>query len=88
MVTLVGHILDNVMDNPYLGFPIMDDLRWHKHIQKSSSKASIVLGMPRRNLKFLPRAHKSTVYTTLVRSILEYGSIVWDPYTQQDKPCL
>lgn len=44
--------------------------------------------MLRRNLKFLPRAHKSTAYTTLVRSILEYGSIVWDPYTQQDKQCL
>ena len=88
MYTLAGHILDTVKDNPYLGLQISDDLRWHKHIQKSANKASIALGMLRRNLKFLPRSYKSTAYTTLVRSILEYGSIVWDPYTQQDKQCL
>ena len=40
--------------------------------------------MLRRNLRFLPKGHKCTAYISLVRSILEYGSIVWDPYIQQD----
>ena len=88
MYSLSGHILDTVQDNPYLGLQISDDLKWRKHIQKTVNKASIALGMLRRNLKFLSKAHKSTAYQTLVRSILEYGSIVWDPHTIQDKQCL
>ena len=88
MYSLSGHILDTVQDNPYLGLQISNDLKWRKHIQKTVNKASIALGMLRRNLKFLSKAHKSTAYQTLVRSILEYGSIVWDPHTIQDKQCL
>ena len=80
MYSLSGHILDSVSDNPYLGLQISDDLKWSKHIKQTVSKASIALGMIRRNLKFLPKSLKSTAYISLVRSILEYGSIVRDPY--------
>ena len=84
MYSLSGHILDSVSDNPYLGLQISDNLKWSKHIKQTVSKASIALGMLRRNLKFLPKSLKSTAYISLVRSILEYGSIVWDPYISQD----
>ena len=40
--------------------------------------------MLKRNLKFLSKGIKSTAYIAMVRSILEYGSIVWDPYLQRD----
>ena len=38
----------------------------------------------RRNLKFLPKQYKSTAYQFLVRSNLEYGCIMWEPYIQHD----
>ena len=88
MYSLSGHSLDSVSDNPYLGLQISDDLKWNKHIRSTVSKASITLGMLCRNLKFHPKSLKSTAYIPLVRSILEYGSIVWDPYTQQDFQCI
>ena len=88
LYSLSSHILESVSDNPYLGLQISDDLKWNKHIRNTVSKASIALGMLRRNLKFLPKSLKSTAYISLVRSILEYGSIVWDPYVQQDIQCI
>ena len=84
MYSLSGHILDTVSDNPYLGLQISDDLKWRKHIANTTNKASIALGLLRRNLKFLPKQHKTIAYQSLVRSILEYGSIVWDPYLKHD----
>jgi hypothetical protein len=38
------------------------------------------LGFVRRNLKNCPISCCKTAYIALVRSVLEYGSVVWDPY--------
>lgn len=84
MYNLNQHVLETVSDNPYLGLQISDDLKWSKHITKSVGKASVALGILRRNLKFLPKSCKQTAYVALVRSVLEYGCIVWDPYLQKD----
>ena len=35
-------------------------------------------------MKNLPQECSKTAYISLVRSILDYGSIVWDPYLKQD----
>ena len=42
----------------------------------------------RRNLGFCPESCKRIAYIALVRSILEYGAIVWDPYLRKDIECL
>ena len=84
MYSLNGHVLETVSDNPYPGLQNSDDLKWRKHISNTTNRASTALGLLRRNLKFLPKHHKTIAYQALVRSILEYGSIVWDPYLQHD----
>ena len=38
--------------------------------------------MIRRNLYSYPQDVKEAAYKNMVRPILEYGSSVWDPYTQ------
>ena len=37
----------------------------------------------KRNLQHCPRECRRTTYIALVRSIMEYGSVIWDPYTKQ-----
>ena len=88
MYSFSGQILDRVRNNPYLGLKIANDLKWNTNIKLTVSKVSITLGMLRRNLKIIPRDIKSTAYISMVRSILEYGSIVWDPYLQRDIQCI
>jgi hypothetical protein len=61
----------------------LDDLKWTTHITNVTMKANATLRFLRRNLKYCPKDCKKTAYISLVhvRSTMEYGAIVWDPYT-------
>ena len=82
--TLNGHILEQVKDNPYLGITISDDLKWSTHINKIANRGSSILGFIRRNLKYCSMSLRETAYISLVRSILEYSAVVWDPHLKKD----
>ena len=41
-----------------------------------------------RNLKHCSKTLKEAAYTSLVRSVLDYSSTVWDPDLQKDIDCL
>ena len=78
------HILQRVAAQPYLGVEISENLSWSTHVDKIAKKANASLGMLRRNLRFFPEACRKTAYTSLVRSLLEYSSTVWDPHVQKE----
>ena len=77
-------ILKHVDNNPYLGLLISKDLKWASHIDKVSKKASSTLGFIQRNLRHCPLHCRKSAYLALVRSTLEYGSVVWDPHLRKD----
>ena len=82
--TLDNHILQQVSENPYLGITLSEDLKWKPHIQKISKKANSTMSFLRRNLKSCPEQCKKSAYISLVRSILDYSAIIWDPYYTSD----
>ena len=82
--TLCDHILKQVEENPYLGLTLTENLKWSSHITKITKKANTTLNFLRRNLKNFPQECRKTTYISFVRLILDYGSIVWDPYLKQD----
>ena len=77
-------VLANVENTPYLGLLISNDLKWDNHINKTCKKANASLGFLRRNLRHLPTTCKKTAYLALVRSVREYGSIIWDPHAKKN----
>ena len=77
-------ILQNVDTNPYLGLTISSDLKWATHINNICNKASATLGFLRRNLQHCPAQTRRIAYTSLIRSTLEYGAAIWDPFLKQD----
>ena len=81
---LCGTILKTVPQEKYLGVLISDDMSWSPHIKMITNKAYQRLGFIRRNLRGSPQACKQMAYTTLVRSGLEYASIIWDPHLKND----
>ena len=63
-----------------LGIYISSDLKWHSHTSSITAKASarayqILHSFSSNNVWILLEA-----YTTYVRLILEYNSVVWSPY--------
>jgi hypothetical protein len=78
------HILQQVKDSAYLGVNISEDLKWEPHISKITAKAQRSLGFIRRNLKHCPEKLRELAYFTLVRSLLDYCSVVWDPHLVKD----
>ena len=81
---LCNHVLEKVHHNPYLGVQFSADLKWSTHIGRICNKASSTLGFLQRNISQCSRKCKKIAYISLVRSKLEYASLVWDPYLQQD----
>ena len=56
-------------------------MRWDAHVNNITGKANRTLGFLRRNLNISNIKIKQQAYHSLVRPILEYGSSVWNPYT-------
>ena len=63
----------------YLGVNISSNCSWQQHIRHVVSKGNQMLRFIKRNFKGCPQAVKETVYTSLIRPLLEYASCVWDP---------
>ena len=78
-------ILQGIPNNPYLGITISSDIKWDTNIDNIRKKASsTLLGLSRRNLHHCPAKTHMSAYNSLVRSTLEYGAIIWDPFLQSD----
>ena len=78
---LCDTILGSVTSEKYLGVYLNHNLKWDHHIDQVTAKAARNLGFIRRNLLGAPTECKKLAYITLVRSGIEYASIVWDPHT-------
>ena len=81
MYQLCGTILGSVTSEKYLGVYLTHDLKWDHHINQVTTKAARKLGFSRRNLRGAPAECKKLAYIALVRSGMEYASIIWDPHT-------
>ena len=82
--SLNSDTLKEVDNTPYLGVLISNDLKWKPQIFKQTNKANSILGFLKRNLRNCPSYCRKSAYISLVRSVVEYGAIVWDPYEQGD----
>ena len=82
--TLCGEILNQVTENPYLGLTLSQDLKWSTHITQLTKKANSTMAVLRRNLRNCTKDCRKIAYISLVRSLMDYGAIIWDPYIQKD----
>ena len=69
-------LLQETDNHPYRGVHITKDLTWNKHIHHITATANRTLAFVRRNLYSCPQHIKKSAYTTLVRPLLEYSSLV------------
>ena len=73
------HILELKHQHTYLGLVVNEIMQWSPHINNLAVKASMVLNFIKRNLSNCFSETKASAYLSLVCSIMEYASCVWDP---------
>ena len=84
MYTLNGHVLDQVSNQKDLGITISDTLKPNEHIANIVKRANQRTGLIRRCFTDLTRDKVLTLYTALIRPLLEYASTAWSPYLSKD----
>ena len=72
-------------NHTYLGVGINNGLSWANHIQNTTSKANLILGLLRRNLYSCSSEVKARAYKRLVRPHFEYCASVWNPHHKEHK---
>ena len=73
--------LQSTSDFCDLGLVTNCNLSWNNHIDKITSKANRILGLIKRTCRGLKDVSTlRTLYLALVRSQLEFCSVVWSPY--------
>ena len=71
--------LQNVKLTKDLGVIIDNQLTFNEHIAEKIKKANCMLGLIKRNFRYLVEYTFILLYKSLVRSQLEYASSVWSP---------
>lgn len=77
-----GHSLPSVQSYKYLGVQLTSDLKWNEHVSFLQQRATQKLMYLKRSLSKATPEIKLLAYKTFILPILEYASVVWDPYTQ------
>ena len=78
--TLQDHVLETRAQSSYLGITLHNTLTWSFHISNITSRASRTLNFLRRNLYKCSQEVKASAYISLVHPLMEYASVIWDPY--------
>ena len=74
--------MDETTNERDLGVQIDRDLKFDQQVEKVANK---MLGLIRRSFTYLDGPTMKNLYTSLVRPILEYGSVVWAPALKSDE---
>ena len=67
-----------------LGVSIDEKLTFREHIHCKINTAFMMLGVIKRNFKYLTISSFVSVYKSMVRSHLDYCSCVWSPFKKCD----
>ena len=78
-------VLEEVKEFKDLGILTDCSLSWNSHTDMITAKANRMLGLIKRTCKDLKdKATLKTLFCSLVRSNLEYCSVVWSPFTKRN----
>ena len=83
--SLDNSFLEEVKEFKDLGVTTTDNFNWNWHIDIIVSKANRMLGLNKRTCRGLDDTNTlRTLCCALVRSNIEYCSVLWSPYTKRN----
>ena len=79
-----GKKLDHIEEEKDLGVLIDEKLDFHRQAAAAIKKANRVLGLVKRTFSVLDKHTLPLLFTSLVRTHLEYGNVIWGPFYKGD----
>ena len=73
-----GENICKVQYHKHLGITLSDNMTWDQHINNICCKAAKRVDSLKRLKYILPRKSLKIIYTSLIRPVIEYGSIIFD----------
>lgn len=84
-LSLRNHDLELCTTIRFLGIVFSDDMKFSEHVSSLVRRCNSMIGALRRRLgNHLPNSAFKTVFDACIRSVLEYGSVAWDPVLARD----
>ena len=80
-----GNLVQADYSEKDLGITFDSNIKFTTHINSIVSKANSRVGIIRRNFTDMKPAVFLPVYKAIIRPLLEYGSVIWNPMLLQDK---
>lgn len=68
-----------------LGVIFQENLKFDQHISNAVGRANKILGLIKRSFIYINSDLFLKLYKTLVRPIIDYGNVIWYPFTKKDK---
>ena len=81
---LNGQQLQTIETQRDLGILVAKNLKFSTHVRSITSKAQKLLGLIKNTFVSREPSVIMPTFCALVRSVLEYGSVIWSPYTARD----
>lgn len=81
-------MINEVKTHKHLGITLSDDCSWNEHLKIISTIAWKRIGSLRHNKFRLDKRSLNKLYITYIRSLLEYGNIIWDNCSLENKRSL
>ena len=80
--SLHGFTLSATSKHTYLGVMLDHHLSWSIHVTNVANKATRMLNFLKRHLSKCSFNVKASAYLLMVRPLMEYACVVWDPHYQ------
>ena len=81
-------MITEVDSHKHLGIIFTNDMSWNYHIKTIVDKAYKRFGIFRKHKFNLDRRSLDKIYKVFIRPLVEYGNIIWDKCTQENKKAL
>ena len=79
-----GKQLAHINEEKDLGVLVDSELKFHKQAAAAVKKANRSLGLIKKSFALLNRSTLPPLYTSQVRSHLEYANVIWGPFYKED----
>ncbi|KAI8517880.1 hypothetical protein Bbelb_038970 [Branchiostoma belcheri] len=83
-----GSTLEETSEERDLGVIVDRKLKFHAHCTAAANKAFRILGLVKKSFQRLDKTTVPLLYKTMVRPIIEYGNVIWGPYSIGDQELL